>query len=611
MKLSIIIPYYNVAQYTDELLDCLAPQITDDVEVILIDDGSRIPYQTKYEWCKVYRKENGGVSSARNKGLELAQGEYIAFIDADDLVAKDYIHKLKSQMPFDYLEMSWKSLPGGQQFEYRLTGPSDRLKNPSAVTRAFSREIIADTRFNENKQAAEDAEFVNIVLKRGKDVAVITDYMYFYRTYTPNSLTKRYMSGDTDTKRIVYHYRHITADMVDLLEEIKRENEHHEIYVLTEQCELPELNQYAKVMKPCKVRGSELRGEPYERFSKILPAPVFDIAIYTSQKTINGIFTWIYSFCGQMHDKYSIVVLHEGITGPMVERLIPYAYVKQNGDPIKCNTLLMMKLKDDIPLNVRYQKSIQIVHSTKLDDTWILPTDRDMVLPISETVQKSWNLSDKPILNMTYSANSTLHLISATRLKTSEKGKNRMKTLCRMLKQAQIPFEWECYSDMDPDIKGITHKSMVTDIRSRIRNADYLVQLSDEEGFCYSIVEALEEGTAVITTPLSVLPEIGFKEDTHGYIFGFDMSGDIKRLHTIPQFVYTYDNKPIKKAWGNVLGDSAVKDTAPHTIRCTRRYRDVLLDRFVEAGEILTLNPRRTQEILEAGFAEEIEDGKV
>ena len=110
MKLSIIIPYYNVKPYTDELLDCLAPQITDDVEVILVDDGSKEIYETKYkEWCTVYRQKNKGVSAARNKGLELSHGEYIAFIDSDDLVAPEYVSRIFSKMPFDYLDMSWKS----------------------------------------------------------------------------------------------------------------------------------------------------------------------------------------------------------------------------------------------------------------------------------------------------------------------------------------------------------------------------------------------------------------------------------------------------------------------------------------------------------------------
>ena len=77
IKLSIIIPYYNCKKYLDELLDCLAPQITDAVEVIIVDDGSDQKYKTAYEWAKVYRKCNGGAGSARNKGIEASNGEYI------------------------------------------------------------------------------------------------------------------------------------------------------------------------------------------------------------------------------------------------------------------------------------------------------------------------------------------------------------------------------------------------------------------------------------------------------------------------------------------------------------------------------------------------------
>ena len=85
-KLSIIIPYYNGGEYTKALLDCLAPQVTKDVEVILVDDGSKEPFKTTEKWLKVIRKENGGVSSARNAGIDKATGEYITFVDHDDLL---------------------------------------------------------------------------------------------------------------------------------------------------------------------------------------------------------------------------------------------------------------------------------------------------------------------------------------------------------------------------------------------------------------------------------------------------------------------------------------------------------------------------------------------
>ena len=138
MKLSIIIPAYNAEPYINELIDCLESQINNDVEVIVVDDGSKKPFKTDKEWVNVYRKRNGGVSSARNMGIEKSIGEYISFIDADDLVAEDYVKQICSKMPFDFLEMSWKSLPGGIQYSAKLNTENDRLKNPSACT-SFAR----------------------------------------------------------------------------------------------------------------------------------------------------------------------------------------------------------------------------------------------------------------------------------------------------------------------------------------------------------------------------------------------------------------------------------------------------------------------------------------
>ena len=66
IKLSIIIPAYNAEPYIDELINSLKPQITDEVEVLVVDDGSRQPYLAPYDFVKVFRKENGGCSTARN-----------------------------------------------------------------------------------------------------------------------------------------------------------------------------------------------------------------------------------------------------------------------------------------------------------------------------------------------------------------------------------------------------------------------------------------------------------------------------------------------------------------------------------------------------------------
>ena len=94
MKISIIIPVYNVKKYLRECLDSILAQSYKDFEIIIVDDGSTDSsgnicdeYSMKYENIKVLHKNNNGLSSARNAGLDIAQGEYILFFDCDDVVS--------------------------------------------------------------------------------------------------------------------------------------------------------------------------------------------------------------------------------------------------------------------------------------------------------------------------------------------------------------------------------------------------------------------------------------------------------------------------------------------------------------------------------------------
>ena len=90
-KVSFIVPVYNAGKYLHRCIDSLMQQSFTDFEVLLVDDGSSDDsgkicndYAAKDERVKVFRKVNGGVSSARNLGLDNASGEYISFVDADD-----------------------------------------------------------------------------------------------------------------------------------------------------------------------------------------------------------------------------------------------------------------------------------------------------------------------------------------------------------------------------------------------------------------------------------------------------------------------------------------------------------------------------------------------
>ena len=101
-KVSIIVPFYNVEGYMEKCLDSLVNQTLDDIEIILVNDGSKDnsaliakKYLEKYPEKIVYlEKENGGLSDARNYGMPYAKGEYIAFLDSDDYVEKDMYEKM-------------------------------------------------------------------------------------------------------------------------------------------------------------------------------------------------------------------------------------------------------------------------------------------------------------------------------------------------------------------------------------------------------------------------------------------------------------------------------------------------------------------------------------
>lgn len=97
VEVSVVIPVYNVDKYLDSCLESLLKSMKDNIEVILVDDGStdKSPiicdkYAKNYSFIRVIHKENGGLSSARNAGINIARGNWIAFIDSDDLVTDNY-----------------------------------------------------------------------------------------------------------------------------------------------------------------------------------------------------------------------------------------------------------------------------------------------------------------------------------------------------------------------------------------------------------------------------------------------------------------------------------------------------------------------------------------
>ena len=187
IKLSIIIPYYNALPYIKKLMNMLEPQLTDEIEVIIVDDGCNEYELDKFK-AKVIHLENnsGGASVPRNVGLDNARGEYVAFIDSDDLVSADYIYQIMNKInneTFDYCYLSWYS----DTFKVIIEdNPPDW--NCCVWNCVYKRDLIGDERFKPELVIAEDYDF-NVRVRKGIHTS-ITDIIYYYNN-TPNSLMKR------------------------------------------------------------------------------------------------------------------------------------------------------------------------------------------------------------------------------------------------------------------------------------------------------------------------------------------------------------------------------------------------------------------------------------
>lgn len=616
IKLSIIIPAYNAEPYIEHLITRLKPQITDEVEVLVIDDGSKFPYLSPYDWVKVTRKENGGVSSARNKGLDIAKGEYIAFIDADDLVSENYVDtilgKIKAEH-FDYCYLSWKTFGGKWNYQVRLRSVEDKFPpfNLCVWNRIYKRSMIGDIRFNKNKKVAEDAQFIREVSEDGKKKAYIADYMYYYRD-TPNSLTKRCMKGEIDFNRIVYYYSHISHDMTWLKDEISSLNEIAEVIVMTNQNDLKTLESVAMIIPPQRIKATEARGE-YTNMIELMPKAIkTQVVIYTNwTDIIGGIETFTYSFCKRMTKYYDIIVLYNTMHPDQLERLSQVVQcIKYNEHQhITCDTLIMNRILDKIPKNVTYKQSIQILNGAKIKSpSYIMPTDRDKIICVSEYVKKDWDVEDADvILNMTAidkPKNTPLLLVSATRIDTIDKGGKRMIKFAKLLKEKGIPYIWLCFTNrpLPKDAPSeLIRMEPTMDILPYIKKADYLVQLSESEGFCYSIVEALTVGTPVIVTPLEVIPEIGVVDGKNGYVLPFDLDQeiDLSMLWNIPTFKYNLNNTPSIMKWRKLLGDTtpthSYKPEKKVLVIITQTYTDIILNKRLYPGDEVMMTKQRAQ----------------
>ena len=155
-----------------------------------------------------------------------------------------------------------------------------------------------------------------------------------------------------------------------------------------------------------------------------------------------------------------------------------------------------------------------------------------------------------------------------------------------MLDEANIPYLWLIFTD---DTKAINNPNIIymkprLDIINYIANADYLVQLSDNEGYCYSVVESLCVGTPVIVTDMPVMKEIGVNK-TNGFILDFELNNvDLNAIYKgLPKFEYKPKEDNYKKLL--IKSKSDYEPNKKVKVKCIQDYNDIELNKEIRRDE--------------------------
>lgn len=228
--ISIIVPVYKTEKYLRRCINSIWNQDYLTLEIILVDDGSP---DKSGELCdelaklddriRVIHKENGGLSSARNAGIEQAKGKYICFIDSDDYIEKDYVSTLYRLIDSndaelakinyievsvdDYTEKTPKKdvlLYKGQNVEKAYL----ELRVDSSCVFMYKKPLIGETRFPEGK-TSEDIPFNFDIFKKAQSFAYLPVNKYYY-WHNPNSISNgpldKNMFNYLEFRKQIYEY---------------------------------------------------------------------------------------------------------------------------------------------------------------------------------------------------------------------------------------------------------------------------------------------------------------------------------------------------------------------------------------------------------------------
>lgn len=210
--ISVIVPCYNAERYLSVCLESLKAQRQPEIQMILIDDGSTDAtgemldrFARSDPRARVIHVENGGVSSARNRGLALASGRYIAFVDADDALEENALKRL-----YDFAEQTGAQIVSANHTLFDMDKGQrvpvevpPVMQEPAEIAREiihmhriynnvwnklYDRTLLADLRMDEGVRIGEDALFNLQLYLRAERVAHLPQYTYVYRVHSRSAM---------------------------------------------------------------------------------------------------------------------------------------------------------------------------------------------------------------------------------------------------------------------------------------------------------------------------------------------------------------------------------------------------------------------------------------
>lgn len=342
-----------------------------------------------------------------------------------------------------------------------------------------------------------------------------------------------------------------------------------------------------------------------------------NVFYFHTLNSIGGIESFFYNLGKKYGKDFDITLFYRDGDANQVARLSQFIRVRKyrDGMTIRCKRAFVC-FNVDIIDHIEAEEYYQILHGDYVS-LGVYPDQHPKIrryVSVSETVRDAYQkgkgedsiVSYNPYV--TVKPRKVLNLVSATRL-TKDKGQARMEAFAEMMEKAGIPFLWTVYTDV-PHRTIHDHNIILLpprlDVIDYIANADYFVQLSDAEGYCYSVVEALSVGTPVIVTDFKVIHELGVEDGKNGWVLPMDMTSvPLDKIYKgLKRIKYT----PLEDKWGELLvpGESDYQEESKRIVRvrCKRVYWDIEFKREMVYGEEWEVPMLRADKLLDLGLVD-------